>query len=132
MSHPNIDQQVTFLYTHDLVTTAHFYEKTLSLPLVLDQGECRIYQVSRDGYIGFCQQADVPKTSDIIFTIVTPEVDQWYQYLSKHGVKFEKPPTLNPDYNIYHCFFRDPNGYLIEIQRFLDPSWPSPNGRSDT
>ncbi|MGC9334228.1 MAG: VOC family protein, partial [Anaerolineae bacterium] len=20
---------------------------------------------------------------------------------------------------IYHCFLRDPNGYLIEIQRFL-------------
>jgi hypothetical protein len=28
--------------------------------------------------------------------------------------------------NIYHCFLRDPNGYLIEIQRFLDPAWPRP------
>ncbi|OQY24133.1 MAG: hypothetical protein DRJ03_06405 [Chloroflexi bacterium] len=30
---------------------------------------------------------------------------------------------LNPRYNIYHCFLRDPNGYLIEIQRFLDSAW---------
>ena len=25
--------------------------------------------------------------------------------------------------HIYHCFLRDPNGYLIEIQRFLNPAW---------
>ena len=41
-------------------------------------------------------------------------------------VYLEKPPTLHPDFNIYHCIVRDPNGYLIEIQRFLDPAWPAP------
>ena len=56
----------------------------------------------------------------LIFTIVTPEVDAWYEYLRERGVSFEKPPEINPRYNIYHCFLRDPNGYLIEIQRFLD------------
>jgi catechol 2,3-dioxygenase-like lactoylglutathione lyase family enzyme len=29
--------------------------------------------------------------------------------------------THNRDYDICHCFLRDPNGYLIEIQRFLHP-----------
>jgi catechol 2,3-dioxygenase-like lactoylglutathione lyase family enzyme len=131
MSHPRINQQVTFLYTQDLSTTAEFYEKVLGLPLILDQGSCRIYRVSHDGFLGFCKRVDSPKQpSDVIFTLVTPEVDQWYRYLSKHGVDFEKPPTLNPDYNIYHCFLRDPNGYLIEIQRFLDPAWPSPSSEA--
>ncbi|HEY9804664.1 MAG TPA: VOC family protein, partial [Leptolyngbyaceae cyanobacterium] len=54
----------------------------------------------------------------VIFTLVTQQVDEWYEYLKKLGVEFEKPPTLNEKYNIYHCFLRDPNGYLIEIQRF--------------
>ena len=64
MTHPPIDQQITFFYTRDLEATAHFYEEVLGLP-----------------------------------------------------------PALNPEYGIYHCFLRDPNGYLVEIQRFLDPSW---------
>ena len=57
--------------------------------------------------------------------IVTQEVDRWYEHLRARGVAFEKPPALNPKYNIYHCFLRDPNGYLIEIQRFQDPAWGS-------
>ncbi len=127
MTRPTIDQQVTFLYTRNLTATAHFYETVLGLPLVLDQGSCRIYEVSRDGYLGFCERAETPEQPlGIIFTIATREVDAWYQYLSDQGIAFEKPPILNPDYNIYHCFLRDPNGYLLEIQQFLDPAWPIP------
>jgi catechol 2,3-dioxygenase-like lactoylglutathione lyase family enzyme len=126
MSRPSIDQQVTFLYTRDLSATAHFYEEVMNLPLVLDQGRCRIYRVSDDGFLGCCQRDDAPqKPSGLIFTLVTREVDEWYRYLSQQGVEFEKPPAHNPTYNIYHCFLRDPNGYLIEIQQFLDPAWPT-------
>lgn len=125
MAHPRISQQVTFLYTRDLAATARFYEDVMGLTLALDQGDCRIYRVSHDGYLGFCQRKEAPEQPvGIILTIATPEVDEWYRYLSKQGVDFEKPPTLNPKYNIYHCFLRDPNGYLIEIQRFLSSSWP--------
>jgi len=125
MAHPSIQQQVTFLYTCDLAATARFYEELLCLKLALDQGDCRIYRVSRDGYLGFCQRQAAPERSaGVIFTLVTQEVDEWYRYLSDRGVTFEKAPTLNPRYDIYHCFLRDPNGYLIEIQRFLDSSWP--------
>ncbi|MCA9989654.1 MAG: VOC family protein [Anaerolineales bacterium] len=124
MSHPPIDQQITFLYTRDLPTTAHFYEEIMGLPLVLDQGSCRIYQVTEDGYIGFCQRAEAPeKPQGVILTIVTEKVDLWHQVLSNQGVAFESLPRLNPEYKIYHCFLRDPNGYLIEIQKFLDPAW---------
>lgn len=124
MKRPTLDQQVTFMYTADLKTTAHFYETVLGLPLVLDQGTCRIYRVSNSGFIGFCQRDDAAKPDGIIVTLVTQEVDAWYAYLQEQGVSFEKPPQLNPAYNIYHCFLRDPNGYLLEIQRFLDPGWP--------
>jgi len=124
MKHPPIEQQITFIYTRDLATTSHFYENLMELPLALDQGGCRIYRVSSSGYLGVCQRDDAPeRPSGVIFTLVTPEVDEWYRHLSAEGVVFEKPPSLNPRYNIYHCFLRDPDGYLIEIQRFLDPSW---------
>ena len=125
MSHPTIDQQVTFLYTRDLATTAHFYEEVMGFELVLDQSICRIYQVSTDGFLGFCKNTGAPETpARIIFTLATSAVDEWYQYLLNKGATIEKPPMHNPDYNIYHCFVRDPNGYLLEIQQFLDPTWP--------
>ena len=124
MTHPPIDQQITFLYTRDLEATARFYEDILGLPLALDQGDCRIYRVSQGGYVGFCRRAAAPEApSGVILTLVTPDVDGWYRRLVDLGIAFEKPPALNPKYDIYHCFLRDPNGYLIEIQRFLDPAW---------
>ena len=130
MDRPAIKQQITFLYTQDLSETAQFYEKTLKLQLKLDQCTCRIYTITGNSYLGFCQkepaggaQPERGEHPEVIFTLVTQEVDEWYTYLKDRGVSFEKPPAINPRYNIYHCFLRDPNGYLIEIQEFLDPTW---------
>ncbi|MCO5183764.1 MAG: VOC family protein [Anaerolineae bacterium] len=122
---PMIDQFVTFVYTRDLAASAEFYETILGLPLVLDQGLCRIYRVSSDGFLGVCASADsAPEPRGIILTLVTDEVDAWYERLLTYGVPVEKTPQLNPRFNIYHLFVRDPDGYLIEIQTFLDPKWP--------
>jgi catechol 2,3-dioxygenase-like lactoylglutathione lyase family enzyme len=52
---PLIEQQVTFLHARDLAETAVFYETILGMPLVLDQGSCRIYASGGDAYLGFCQ-----------------------------------------------------------------------------
>jgi catechol 2,3-dioxygenase-like lactoylglutathione lyase family enzyme len=125
VTHPPIESAITFFYTHDLDISARFYEEVLGLELWLDQGSCRIYQVSGEGYVGLCQTSETKtlstdKPSSVIFTLVTKQVDEWFKYLQQRGVEFEKPPSLNEKYNIYHCFLRDPNGYLIEIQRFLD------------
>ncbi|MBZ0299525.1 MAG: VOC family protein [Anaerolineae bacterium] len=123
MSLPPIEQQITFLYTADLPETARFYEEVMGFPLVRDQGTCRIYQVSTDGYLGICQRDGAVIDADrrtLILTLVTPDVDGWYAALRARGVVFEEPPQVNPRYRIYHCFLRDPNGYQIEIQRFLE------------
>ena len=121
---PPIDQQVTFLYTNDLAATHRFYTEIMQLPLVLDQGSCRIYRVSNDAFLAFCQRPTAEQPEGVIFTLVTQDVDGWHAYLVDRGVAIEKPPTLNPAYNIYQCFVRDPNGYLLEIQTFMDPAWP--------
>ena len=123
---PEFTQQVTFLYTADLEKTAVFYETVLELPLVLDQGACRIYQVVGGSFLGFCRHLTSGELSQgVILTLVSEDVDGWYAYLRDKGVAFEKEPQLNEKFNIYHCFLRDPNGYLLEIQRFLDPAWPA-------
>ncbi|MDH3452726.1 MAG: VOC family protein [Gammaproteobacteria bacterium] len=117
------DAQVTFCYSQDLSATAHFYEQLLELPLSLDQGDCRIYRVAPAAHLGFCQRADAPRPQGVILTLVSDAVDEWYTRLSARGAVFEKPPAHNSDYFIYRCLLRDPNGYLLEIQRFEDPAW---------
>jgi catechol 2,3-dioxygenase-like lactoylglutathione lyase family enzyme len=134
MQRPPIAQQVTFLYTNDPGRSFSFYEDVVGLPLVLDQGPARIYRTGGDAYLGICETSEVQqgpaadrKPGGVIFTFVcrTPaEVDVWHGYLNSRGVAFETPPALNKRHNIYSCFFRDPDGYLLEIQAFLDPAWP--------
>ena len=122
----SIDAQITFLDTQDLEATAQFYEEIMRLPLILDQEGCRIYGSSNDAYLGFCERTITTPQNGVILTIVTDEVDGWYDRLRDADVPIEKAPAINETYGIYHCFARDPNGYLIEIQRFLDPNWYKP------
>ena len=124
------DQQVTFLYTRDLERSAIFYGETLELSIVLDQGSCRIYRVSPNGFLGVCRcsESRVCSPEGVIVTFVTDDVDGWYERLGVKGVTFETPPRENREFNIYHCFLRDPDGYQIEIQRFNDRAWPQANG----
>ncbi len=119
----DFDAQVTFCYTVDLAATARFYEEALGLELVLDQGVCRIYRAARDAYLGFCTRDGAPSPDGVILTLVTDDVDGWHERLAARGVAFEKTPAYNPDFDVYHCFLRDPSGFLVEIQRFEDPAW---------
>ena len=124
------DQQVTFLYTRDLERSATFYGETLELSIVLDQGSCRIYRVSPNSFLGVCccSESRFCSPEGVIVTFVTDDVDGWYERLGVKGVTFETPPRENREFNIYHCFLRDPDGYQIEIQRFNDRAWPQANG----
>ena len=117
------DAQITFCSTRSLAETARFYEEALGLPLALDQGACRIYRVTDRAFIGFCEHLEPARNAGIILTLVTDDVDGWHARLAAQDVVFEKAPALNPRFKIYNCFLRDPNGYLIEIQRFEDPRW---------
>lgn len=118
-----IAQQITFLETRDLARTADFYERLLGLRLARDQGRCRIYHVSGNAYLGFCERADAAPAppAGLTFTLVADDVDEWCRHLAANGVEVVKEPGDTPPYRIYNAFVRDPNGYLVEIQRFWEP-----------
>ena len=125
MSELPIDAQITFVYTEDLARSAGFYESVLGLTLAVDQGSCRIYRVlDRQAYLGLCQRDGAAvDASDIIITLVTDDVDGWYERITSRGWECEHRPRRNDRYKIYHFFLRDPSGYLIEIQRFDSADW---------
>jgi catechol 2,3-dioxygenase-like lactoylglutathione lyase family enzyme len=130
-------QHCYFLNTSDLEATANFYSGIIGLPVVFEQpGFVKFFQVAPQAFLGVCMRgsrdpADV-KGAIPTFVCATPaEVDRWQCTMEQHGIEIEKRagsgissdgkhlPTL------YNLFVRDPAGYLIEFQAFLDPAWPS-------
>lgn len=123
------DGQITFLYTRDMAQAAIFYGDMLGLECVLVQaGGCRIYRTAPGAYVGICTAREGREADPrgVIVCLVTDDVDGYAAQLLKLGIPFEKEPQANPDFGIYHCFLRDPDGYLIEIQRFDDADWSNP------
>jgi catechol 2,3-dioxygenase-like lactoylglutathione lyase family enzyme len=122
MKNLNISYQITWVYTHDLEITSNFYENGLGLKLVIDEGAARIFQVSSTAQIGVCSAFEdrVVEPKGGMITLVTNEVDEWYTHLTRRGVIIKDEPHVLEKFNIYTFFVEDPNGYVIEIQQFLD------------
>ena len=122
MKKPNITSQITWVYTDDLEHTSNFYGDDLGLKLVIDEGASRIFQVSSTAQIGVCTAFEnrIVEPKGGMITLVTTEVDEWYSQLTSKGVAIKNPPYVLEKFNIYTFFFEDPNGYVIEIQQFLE------------
>jgi catechol 2,3-dioxygenase-like lactoylglutathione lyase family enzyme len=117
-----ITLNITFLHTDDLSSTRSFYSDILGFPLARDQDICLIFKINDGAFLGFCTHIEsIQPGRKIILTFVTDDVDQWYAYLSENNVDLVSEPELNTKFNIYHFFFKDPNGYWFEIQKFLEP-----------
>ena len=104
----------------------------LGLPLVQDQGSAAIYAAGGSrGFLGVVQArgpregADPRRQGGVVVTFVTPEIDAWHAHLAAAGVPMNRPQQAAA-LGITHFFFRDPAGYLLEIQRFDRPDWPRP------
>lgn len=125
-----IEQNVVWLYTEQLDRLAGFYRDVIGLKRVLDQGNCQVFQVSPTGFLGVCNKPGRPLgTKGMVFTFLVADVEAAYQHFKARGVAFDAPPDMSADQPIHSCFFRDPEGYLLEMQEFNDPRWPYPEGR---
>ena len=125
MKLPATDQSIVWVYTGDLDGTCAFYGERLGLPLAFDQGLCRLFRWSPTSFIGVCQvrPGRHVEPKGVVITFVTPDVDDWHRHVVARGIVPEKPPSLSEKFNVYSFFLRDPNGYLLEFQTFLDPRW---------
>lgn len=113
------DSQITFLYVEDLARSAVFYGDTLQLELARDQGACLIYRVTADAYLGLCNHREADP-GGLIVTLVSNDVDAWADRVRAAGYEVEGP-TANERFGLYHFFVHDPDGHLVEVQRFDDP-----------
>jgi predicted enzyme related to lactoylglutathione lyase len=117
-----ISGQISWVYTQDLDSTAYFYAEVLGLECARDQGAARIFATGDNAWIGVChafaERVVEPKGSMI--SIVSDDVDAWYQRLVDIGLSIDQPPHRLEQFGIYTFRVKDPNGYLIEFQQFVD------------
>ena len=118
----DLQGQVMFLPIDDLQKVIDFYEGVLGLELVRDQTLCRIYKTGPTSYLGFCNRGySIPTDYRVVITLLIEDVDGVYKLLADSDIKTESTPALSERFNVYQFFVRDPNGYLLEVQRFIEP-----------
>ena len=119
---PELKQQITWVYTNDLEGTCAYYHRVLGLELERDEGPARIFKVGGRAAIGVCLAIEgrVVQPSGGMITLVTDDVDEWYSILQEKGADLLGPPCRLEEFGIYGFFSRDPNGYVIEFQTFID------------
>jgi predicted enzyme related to lactoylglutathione lyase len=82
-----IQAGITFFYYRDLPAAQKFYEDVLGLRMMVDQGFCKIYQVSPTSFVGLVDEKQgshsASETKSVTLSFVTKEIDEWYEYLAK-------------------------------------------------
>ncbi len=111
---------ITFLYYRELQTAMRFYEDILGLPLAIDQGWCKIYQICPGAHVGLVDETKGMNkwaaTKPVQLCIRVPNVDDWYSYAQTKELRGLSQLFANDEIGIRAFVFNDPEGYQIEIQ----------------
>jgi predicted enzyme related to lactoylglutathione lyase len=118
-----VEKLMTFLYYKNLPAAMRFYETILGFSVAIDQGWCKIYGVSKDGYIGLVDEKrgmhKAHPVKPVQVCLRVQDVDAWHRYLSEMGVNGLTEPTSNAELKIRAFVCYEPEGYQIEIQSAL-------------
>ncbi|HEX9228900.1 MAG TPA: VOC family protein [Arthrobacter sp.] len=118
-----VEKLITFLYYKDLPNAMRFYEDTLGFQVAIDQGWCKIYGVSADGYVGLVDETrgmhKAHPVKPVQICLRVPDVDAWHAYLKGLGVAGLTEPRSSRELRIRAFVCYDPEGYQIEIQSVL-------------
>ncbi len=115
-----IEQQISWVYTQDLDATGEFYRYALGLECLRDTGGARLYATTAGACIGVCEAFEdrVVEPRGGMISLVTDDVEAWYERLLGRGVEIDAPPRRLDRFGIRSFFVSDPNGYTIEFQQF--------------
>lgn len=119
-NNPGVDLNITFIYFRDMPRAIDFYNNVLGFEVEIDQGWCKIFQVSGTGYIGLVDETRgffrASDTKPVMLCLRVPDVDAWYEFITKKGVKLLREIKDSPTLHIRAFVFPDPEGHAIEIQ----------------
>lgn len=120
---PGTDGQVVMFYYTDLAAADRFYGEILGLEKTLDYDWVRFYETSANGTVGLVAEGEgawhrVRDENAVMLSIVTSEVDAWYEMLRrKEGVVFLR--EIGDSGAIRSFLIEDPGGYTVEFFEWL-------------
>ena len=120
-----MDGLLTFFYYKDMVMAGEFYEKIMGFELVQDQKWAKIFKVADNAFMG-CVDGNIgyhkhDPTKPVMLTVIVDDPDAWYEHFMKNGVETLNKPHDDVELNMRIFLLHDPEGYVIEIQKFNDP-----------
>ena len=117
---------ITWFYYKELGQAAEFYGETMGFELVVNQVWTRIYRANEGAFLGivagengFCQPQE---RNAVLFTLVVKDVAPWFDRLKARGADLLTEIEEKEDIQVRCFFLKDPGGYSIEVQQFLDPA----------
>ncbi len=119
---PGTSGLITFLYYEDLERAAKFYGEVMGFELTTDQRWSKIFKVAENAYVG-CVDGSVGyhkpnPAKPVMLTVVVGDPDAWYEHFKAHGVETLNEPHDDTELNLRIFLLEDPEGYVIEIQKF--------------
>ncbi len=125
MTPPSVDGLLTFFYYKDLEKAAKFYEEIMGFTLVQDQKWAKLFKVSDNAYMG-CVDGNTgyhkpDPVKPVMLTVIVDDPDAWYKHFKKNNVPTINKPHDDEELNLRIFLLHDPEGYVIEIQKFNDP-----------
>ena len=123
---PTISETVVMLYYKDIAAASAFYGETLGLELTFSQDSAKLFQLTPTSVLGVILEGEssyhtVQATNAVMLSIVTPDVDAWYERLQKIGdITFLKPLADSSTNPIRAFLIEDPGGYTVEFFSWLN------------
>lgn len=123
---PTVDEQIVMLYYKEIDAPAAFYGETLGFEKTFDQPWAKIFRVSETSSVGVISEGQgayhkAQPTNAVMLSIVTREVDAWYQrILAARDVRILKEIQNNESAPIRAFLIEDPGGYTVEFFQWLE------------
>lgn len=117
---------VTWLYYKDMVNMEKFYQETLGLSLVADQGWAKIYSASTTGYMGLVDERrgmhSFTEKKAVNVSFILDDLDGWFGYVKDNGVFALRDTAVStgPEKKYRAFVWYDPEGYYMEFDTFYE------------
>lgn len=122
---PPLDSQITMFYYKNFDAAIDYYGTTLGLTLEFDWPWIRFYKTSPSSSVGIVAEGegawhDAQKTNAVMLSLVTSDVDAWYERLRhRENIVFLK--DIGDGGGIRSFLLEDPGGYTVEFFQWLTP-----------
>ena len=122
---PPLDSQITMFYYKDFEAATDYYGATLGLELEFDWAWIKFYKTGPSSSVGVVAEGegawhDAQKTNAVMLSLVTSDVDAWYERLRhRENIVFLK--DIGDGGGIRSFLLEDPGGYTVEFFQWLTP-----------